>query len=250
MRYLIFFFFLSALVLSGCSAGRYTTIADIPIASDLPVSEEVATVGLRAKQLWVSLSPKAAEYATKLDADQFTSIWTQIVFDFPLEAVVTQPHAYQLTAYSLAHQWGSTQIAIDYLRRLQEFIGDRTRELDGKQAGIAWANFFAAMTPMGYDLLSGYGQSYADRLANELAIARNRQSVQRHNLLSEYYSQEVNNTSMLKHKVTQLKEQLTAYAKLLDTYRGWLFEASKKLKKEMPADARRILERKALPVEM
>jgi hypothetical protein len=244
MRSLMFAALVSCVLLSSCATSRFTTIEDIPRAPALPHNEQVAAIGLRAKQLWVSLSPKVAKYATDLGADQFTSIWMEIVYDFPPEAVVAQPHAYQLTAYALAHQWGCTQIAIDYLRRLEKYVDDQIREVDAKRAAIAWSSFFAAMTSIGSGPSSADSQTYVDRLVNELSITRNTQSVQLNNLFSEHYSEQANDIATIKRRATELKQQLTARAKLLDVYRGWLFEASKKLEKEMPADAKKILDAK------
>jgi len=231
-------------VLSACATRRITTIDDIPRAPDLPGTEQVAAVGLRAKQLWVSLSPKVAKYATELGADQFTSIWIEIVYNFPPEIVVAQPDAHQLTAYALAHQWGSTHIAIDYLRRIEEFVEGRVRQVDVKRAGLAWSSFLAAMSSMGHAMSSSYSQVYADRLATELEITRSAQSLQLNDIFSEHYSAQADDIATIKQRMTELKQQLTARAKLLDIYRGWLFEASMKLKKEMPADAKRILDAK------
>jgi hypothetical protein len=247
MKKLILVVLILALSLAACATQtKYTTIDDVPAAPDLPRPEQVAAVGLRAKQIWVSRNPKFLEVLAGTDTGRATFVWVSTAFNFPAEMVVESPGLYFLTVYALAHQWGITQLSIDYLRRVEVFIGERIDSLSTKQANLAWSNFFLGMSSMGYGLSSSSSPGYANRLSNEFGITRNTHATQFNNLLSEYYSTQAQDVATLKHRVTTLKNSLVSYAKLLEIYRDWLFKAVEAQSKQIPDDAKNILEVKMI----
>jgi hypothetical protein len=229
-------------LLACATQTTYRTIDDVPPAADLPRAEQVAAVGLRAKQIWISRNPKFLEVLANTDTGRATSVWVSTVTNFPPETIVTNPGLYDVTVYALAHQWGITQLSIDYLRRVEIFIGQKLDSLKTKQANLAWSNFFLAMNSMGYGPANSSSQNHANRLSNELGLIRNTQATQFNNLLSEYYSAQADDVATLKHRVTRLKESSVSYSKLLEIYRDWLLKAVEAQNKQIPDDARKILE--------
>lgn len=230
--------------LNACAANfKYTTVDDIPRAPNLPPREEVAAIGLRAVQMLIVAIPDMTEAIQRADTHTATLTWVNLASKLPTERVIASPAFYQATVYALAHQWGVAQHAIDYLRRYEVFLEDRIATAESKKASLAWSNFFAGLSTVGYAMSNASAnQTYANRLSNELAISRNTQTMQANTLLSELHSAQVTDFATVKHKVREVKEQLTAHAKLLEIYRGWLYEAVEKQEKEIPKDAMRILE--------
>lgn len=210
----------------------------------LPRKEHIEAIGVLAVQRVVATAPQAAQILAPYDLNTVTASLITLLFRNPVEQLAANPTAFEIAAYSLAHQWGLTQITLDYVARYDRLLTVRYEDVKRKKAGMAWSNFFLALSSMGYSLSRSSGPPSL-ALSNEIGISRNQQAMQLNTLMADSYQQRIESLEEFKLRVTQLKVELVSYSNLLEIYRGWLFKAQADQQRNISPDARQILEAKA-----
>src|SRR5262245_5710771 len=100
MGIVLWLFLVCGVVFPACATQtKYRTIDDVPPTADLPRTEQVAAVGLRAKQIWISRNPKFLEVLANTDTGRATSVWVSTVTNLPPEEIVMSPRLYDVTVY-------------------------------------------------------------------------------------------------------------------------------------------------------
>lgn len=233
------------LALSGCA-----TIPSVDLTTllqpdpRLPRKEHIEAIGTLAIQKVVALAPQAAQTLAAYDLNTVTASVVTIMFRSPPDQLVANSDIFEIATYALAHQWGLTQITLDYVVRYDRLITARYEDLKRQKASKAWSNFFFALSSMGY-ALSNTSAPPSLALSNQLGISHNQQAMQLNTLMADAYQQRMETVEELKLQIGRLKQELVSYSNLLEIYRGWLLKAQQDQKRDMIPDAKRILEAKA-----
>jgi len=211
----------------------------------LPRLEHVELMATLAIQKVVAAAPGAAQALQAADSFAATSAFVTILFRTPIDQLAATPAAFEVALLSLAHQWGRTQIVLDYVSRYDKLLAARHEELKRKQRDIAWSNFFLGLSTVAYGISNAYTDPM-QRLSNELGLARNQQAMELNQKLSTLYESRGQNLEDTRLQLAQVKQTLISYSNLLEIYVRWLLSTARDRAERLSPEAVRILEVKAL----
>lgn len=212
---------------------------------NLPQIEQVEIIGTLAVQRLIAAMPKQTHIFLAIDTFTITSTMVTIFTKFPTEQVAADPVFSEIGLYCLAHQWGRTQILLDYIYRYDKLLTQRYEELRRQKKAIAWSNFFYGLSSMSYGM-SNADATPGQRLSNELGLMRNQQAIQINQQLSEVYQQRSQNIEDLRLQIGQLKQQLISYSNFLKRYVDWVLNEVREESEKLSPEAVRILEAKVI----
>lgn len=148
-----------------------------------------------------------AEFIT-VDTLTATAVLVEYMFKNPIEQVIADPGTSEVALFALAHQWGRTQIQLDYINRYDKLVEHRHAEIQDRKRSLALASFFPALSSASHGMANGYNLTDAQRLSSEPGIQRNSETIQANNALAGALDGEGKSCEDIRLQISQTKQQL------------------------------------------
>lgn len=241
--WLLFLFFTVACATTPKQTFDFNTL--LQPNPNLPRFEDVETIGRLAVQRLITAMPQLTQTFLTYDTFTVTSATVTIFTKFPIEQVAADPVFSEIGLYCLAHQWGRTQIILDYVNRYDKLLVQRYEYLKQHKSRLGQSNFFHILGLVGSGMLSTSTDS-GQRLAGALGFMYNQQAIQINQQMAQMYQQKSENIEDLRLQVSQLKQQLISYSNFLKKYVDWVLIEVREESEKLSPETVRILEAKAI----